>query len=673
MRNPSRIGWLLATAIGVSACGMLEPRLPDAAPAIPAAWPLPSTTPGTAAGAASSEPQAAADIGWREFFTDPNLEELIAQALANNRDLRVAVLNVEKARAQYRIQRADRVPSIDATGAMYRAGSDGRTTESFSASVGVTNFELDLFGRVRNLSDSALQRYFAQEETRRSAQLSLIAEVANVYLTLAADQEQLRLARATLQTREQSYAITGKRHDLGAASGLDLAQSRTLVEGARADAARYAGQVAQDTNALNLLVGAPVDPQRLPTGFADPVTGLAALPTGLPSEVLLRRPDVLAAEHVLRATNANIGAARAAFFPSISLTGSVGSVSPELSGLFDGGTQVWGFTPQVKIPIFEGGRLRANLTGVAGRPRHRARAIRKIDPAGVPRSRGRAGAHVNARGATHGVAGAGRCGAPGRGTDSGPVCGRPRQLPAAAGVAAHPLRRRASVDRDAARRAVESRGAVQGARRRLAGRNAMNTPGVPVSTARADAQRDRILCAALKCFIEHGFHAASMANIADTAQMSAGLMYRYFDNKNAIVLGIIEHQLEERRAVIRQLHSSNDIAAGLLAAFDRWCAADPDLMNPALFLEMSAEATRSPPLAEALRSFDAGMRMELQAWLGRERALGGMGLPPECAATRALTLQCFIDGLVLRSVRDPNVDRDQLRAAVHEQIDQLTA
>lgn len=361
MNSLIRSGWLLAAVLCSSACGMLEPRLPDAAPAIPAEWPLPPTTAGAPAAAAESAPQAAADIGWREFFTDPNLEELIAQALANNRDLRVAMLNVEKARAQYRIQRSDRVPSIDATGTMYRAGSDRRTTESFSASVGVTEFELDLFGRVRNLSESALQRYFAQEETRRSAQLSLIAEVANVYLTLAADQEQLRLARATLQTREQSFAITGKRHELGAVSGLDLAQSRTLVEGARADAARYAGQVAQDTNALNLLLGAPVDPQRLPTGFADPVTGLAALPAGLPSEVLLRRPDVLAAEHVLRATNANIGAARAAFFPSISLTGSVGSVSTELSGLFDGGTQVWSFTPQINLPIFEGGRLLANL------------------------------------------------------------------------------------------------------------------------------------------------------------------------------------------------------------------------------------------------------------------------------------------------------------------------
>ena len=200
----------------------------------------------------------------------------------------------------------------------------------------------------------------------------------------------------------------------------------------------------------------------------------------------------------------------------------------------------------------------------------------------------------------------------------------------------------------------------------------MNAQVVPGSSSRADAQRDRILCAALKCFIEHGFHAASMASIADTAQMSAGLMYRYFANKNAIVLGIIERQLEERRTIIRQLHSSNDIAAGLLTTFERWCAADPGVMNPALFLEMSAEATRNPPLAAALRSFDAGMRMEVQAWLGRDRELGGMGLAPECAATRALSLQCFIDGLVLRSVREPNVDRDQLRSTVQEQIDRLT-
>jgi multidrug efflux system outer membrane protein len=359
--EPLQVACLLALAAGTTACGVLEPRLPEAAPAIAADWPLPPTTGGVAPGTEPTAVTAAADIGWREFFTDPALETLIEQALVNNRDLRVAVLNVDRARGIYGVQRADRVPSIDANGAMVREGTQGRTTETYRAGVGVTGFELDLFGRVRSLSESALQQYFAQEEARRSTQLSLVAEVANVFLALAADQEQLRLARATLDTREQSFAITEKRHELGAVSGLDLSQSRTLVEGARADVARYTGLVAQDTNALRLLVGGPLDPALLPVNFAEPVAGLTALPAGLPSEVLLRRPDVLAAEHELRGANANIGAARAAFFPSITLTGSVGSASSELSNLFSGGTDVWTFVPQVRLPIFEGGRLRANL------------------------------------------------------------------------------------------------------------------------------------------------------------------------------------------------------------------------------------------------------------------------------------------------------------------------
>jgi multidrug efflux system outer membrane protein len=357
----------LAAALSASSCAMLEPKLPAAEPSIQREWPLPPTTvpapAGPAAPAALSTPVAAAtaDIGWRDFFTDPKLEELIARALANNRDLRVAVLNVDKARAQYRIQRADRVPSLGVNGTMVRTGGDLPTSERDTVNLGVTNFELDLFGRVRDLSEAALQRYFSQEEARRSAQLSLIAEVANAYLALAADQEQLRLALATVKTREESHALTEKRHELGAVSALDVNQSRTLVEGSRADAARYAGQVAQDANALTLLVGAPIATDLLPSSFDSQVAGLDALPAGLPSEVLLRRPDVLQAEHLLRATNANVGAARAAFFPSITLTGTVGSASAELSGLFDGGTHAWTFVPQINVPIFEGGRLRANL------------------------------------------------------------------------------------------------------------------------------------------------------------------------------------------------------------------------------------------------------------------------------------------------------------------------
>lgn len=361
MRNARMAPVAFAVATLLSGCGILEPRLPEAAPAIPTEWPIAATTAAEAPGGVAST----ADIGWRDFFADPKLEEVIAQALANNRDLRVAVLNVEKARAQYRVQRADRVPSVDARGALARSGGDDRpVTELYTADLGITEFELDLFGRVRNLSDAALQRYFAVAENRRSAQLALIAEVAAAYLTLAADQEQLRVAQATLQTREESHALTGKRYEFGAVSALDLNQSRTQVESARAETARFAGQVARDRNALDLLVGATVAPQLLPATFDEPVTGLASLPAGLPSEVLLRRPDVLAAEHQLRAANANIGAARAAFFPSITLTGAVGYASDELSSLFDAGSGTWAFVPKVNVPIFEGGRLRANL-GVA--------------------------------------------------------------------------------------------------------------------------------------------------------------------------------------------------------------------------------------------------------------------------------------------------------------------
>lgn len=348
----------LAFVLTASACAILEPPMPSAEPAIGGTWPLPASTVASTSATAGG---FTAEIGWRDFFVDEKLEQLIARALANNRDMRVAVLNVERARALYRIQRADRVPSVDATAALVRRGGDVPVTDTYTSDIGVTGFELDLFGRVRNLSESALQRYFAEDEARRSAQLSLVAEVANAYLTLAADQDQLRLALATLKTWEDAYRLTVKRHDLGAVSALDVHQARTQAEIARADAARYEGQVAQDRNALELLVGAPIELALLPEGFNATVTGLDPLPAGLPSEVLLRRPDVLQAERVLRAANANVGAARAAFFPSITLTGAVGYASDDLSSLFDAGTSTWSFIPQVRLPIFEGGRLRANL------------------------------------------------------------------------------------------------------------------------------------------------------------------------------------------------------------------------------------------------------------------------------------------------------------------------
>lgn len=359
---------VVALAGLLAGCGALVPRLPEAQSGIPAQWPLPPTT---AAGVAlpveaAAEPDASAatvaDIGWRDFFVDPKLEQLIALALGNNRDLRVAVLNVERARAQYRIQRADRLPSIDATGALTRSGGEQLpVTEQASVTAGVAAFEFDLFGRVRNLTVAQLERYFAQEAARRAAQLSLVAEIANAWLALSADRELQRVAREALTNREQALALNEKRHELGAVSALDVSQAQTAVETARTDVSRYAGQVARDINALTLLVGAPIDPDLLPDSFDLHVSGLGALPAGLPSEVLLRRPDIQQSERLLRAANANIGAARAAFFPSIRLTGQVGYASDDLSTVFDSGTRVWSFSPQVSLPIFEGGRLVAGL------------------------------------------------------------------------------------------------------------------------------------------------------------------------------------------------------------------------------------------------------------------------------------------------------------------------
>ncbi len=343
----------LIASLGLGGCATLVPGHTDVAPSIPAQWP---------AEAGQGRPTDAAELGWRDFFTDPRLQQVIEQGLANNRDLRVAVLNVERARGQYRIQRADRVPALNVQGQMERTGGDLPVNEQFTAGLGVTEFELDLFGRVRNLSEAALQQYFAVAANRRNAQLSLVAETATAWLTFGADSELLRISEATLASHEDSLRLAQARFERGGSSALELAQTRTLVETARTDAARLRGQLQQDRNALALLIGGPVDEALLPVGDNDlQLLALAPPPADLPSDVLLRRPDIMAAEHTLLAGNANIGAARAAFFPSIRLTGTLGSSSTELSGLFDSGTRVWSFLPTISLPIFQGGKLRAGL------------------------------------------------------------------------------------------------------------------------------------------------------------------------------------------------------------------------------------------------------------------------------------------------------------------------
>ena len=347
--NPLALALLIATAS--TGCASLAPAVPDAQPQVRGTWVLPERS---TSGDITS-------VGWRDMLLEPRLERVVEQALANNRDLRVAVLNVERARAQYRITRADRVPAIGGNATLQRSGGDAGVSESYSASVGMSSFELDLFGRVRSLSDAALQQFFAQQENSRAVQISLIGEITTAWMTLAADQSLTAVAEQTLATYDESLRLTERRHELGAVSGLELAQARTQVETARGDLARYRGQVEQDRHALDLLVGAPVAEADLPSAFTDDLVAMPPMPAGTPSELLLQRPDIRAAEYSLRAANANIGAARAAFFPSISLTGSAGSMSGDFSGLFNAGTRFWQFVPQINVPIFQGGALRANL------------------------------------------------------------------------------------------------------------------------------------------------------------------------------------------------------------------------------------------------------------------------------------------------------------------------
>lgn len=304
---------------------------------------------------------------WQQVFRDPALRVLIGDALVNNRDLRVAALNVEAFQAQYRIQRADLYPAVSASAAGQRQRLPGDVngtgtpaiTSSYSATLGISAYELDLLGRVRSLSEQAMLTYLGTEEARRSAQLSLVANVANAYLTWRADQELLALARQTLIANDHSLHLTSRSKTAGKASALDVVQARTSVESTRASVARYERQVAQDLNNLALLVGGPVDESLPSRPIADDL--IARVPAGLPSDLLQRRPDILQAEFQLQAANANIGAARAAFFPSVSLTANAGSASTQLSGLFKGGSGTWNFQPQINLPIFNAGSLRASL------------------------------------------------------------------------------------------------------------------------------------------------------------------------------------------------------------------------------------------------------------------------------------------------------------------------
>jgi multidrug efflux system outer membrane protein len=352
----------LGAMLTLTGCSTMAPKYARPEAPVPAAWPT-----GPAYQDAAQGP-AMADLAWQEFFIDPQLSKVIASALDNNRDLRLAALNIERSQAQYRIQRSELFPAVNA-GAGFSAqrissnqsGSGrGITSHSYDVGLGMSAYEIDLFGRIRSLKDQALEQFLATGQARRSVQISLIAEVANNYLSLAADRESLRIARDTLTSQESSYNLTKNRFDAGVVSALDVSRAQSIVDAARVDIGRFTTLVAQDLNALQLVVGAPVPAELLPGGLG-PVTALKEIAPGLPSTVLQRRPDILDAEHQLMAANANIGAARAAFFPRITLTSAVGLSSGQLANLFSGGAGVWSFLPQISVPIFNAGANKANL------------------------------------------------------------------------------------------------------------------------------------------------------------------------------------------------------------------------------------------------------------------------------------------------------------------------
>jgi len=355
--NMRRVG--LGTLVALFFLGgcSLAPQYTKPQTPIPEKWPQGAayrdsrTMPGT---------ESVQELKWQEFFTDKKLQKIIKSAVSNNRDLRLAALNVERARAMYGIQRAELFPAVNATGAGSKqrrsvdliTPGDPRTIEQYSVNMGIAAWEIDFFGRIRSLKDQALEAYLATEQARSSAQIALIAEVARAYMTLASDRENFNLAKATLETQHASYDLIQKSYKIGLATEIDLRYAQTQVESARRDVPRFIQLAAQDQNALNLLAGSQVSEELLPADLSS-VGSLKEFSPGLSSEVLLNRPDIAAAEHRLKGAYAYIGAARASLFPRISLTSSVGTASDDLSALFKSGSDTWSFAPQITMPIFD--------------------------------------------------------------------------------------------------------------------------------------------------------------------------------------------------------------------------------------------------------------------------------------------------------------------------------
>lgn len=351
---------LLAAALALAACGSMAPAYKRPALPVPSRYDTPP---------APSDGLAVADLDWRHGFTDPTLQALIDLALQHNRDLRVATLRVEEARAAYGIQRGEQWPALNASAGMQRSRlpalppltNRGTLMTGYNVGLASASWELDFWGRVRDLKEAALDTFLASDEARRAVALSVITHVADGYLTLRELDERLALARGTVDSRQTSLRIFTRRFEVGSSTRLELTQVQTLLAQAQSLTAQLAQARAVQAHALGLLTGAAATPLLAPGALADTAVAAVMVP-GLPSDLLLDRPDILAAEQQLRAAHAQIGAARAAFFPRITLTGLAGTVSGELDGLFEANSRAWTLVPSISLPLFDGGRRSANLT-----------------------------------------------------------------------------------------------------------------------------------------------------------------------------------------------------------------------------------------------------------------------------------------------------------------------
>ena len=352
----------MATSVCLAGCATKAPKYVRPDSPVPSTWVAPTTI-------VPASQKAVSDIPWQDFFVDKKLCTVIEQALKNNRDLRVALLTIKRFQELYQIKNADLLPKIDAsvsaglkrTSGSFSGTGHAITGQQYNVGAGLISYELDMFGRVKSLKDQALEQYLGSEQAQRSIQISLVSQVVTAWLTLAADRERLLLAKSTLASQQESYQLTKSRYEAGVSNLLALNQAQTTVDAARVDIARYTTLVAQDENALDVIVGVHVSPELLPQSLSDSLTALKDIAPGMPSEVLLQRPDILQAENQLKGLNANIGAARAALFPRITLVSSVGFSSSQLSGLFKGDSFAWSILPSISLPIFDGGSNKANL------------------------------------------------------------------------------------------------------------------------------------------------------------------------------------------------------------------------------------------------------------------------------------------------------------------------